>query len=125
MTQINKFCGMLLLLATLLGCKKEEEEQALDFAPCDCGNQTVETVTDQVGEVAFHDEMNKFVINWAIPGTIDSKKLYFLCRVPQRFEQEGLRVRFSGEAKAPCAQPTSHTGAQQFFDIRLTNLEME
>lgn len=108
-----------------LSCSKEAEEQALDFGPCDCGNSTLETVTNQVGEVAFHDDLNKYVINWAIPGTIDSKKLYIMCRVPSRFEKEGVRVRFSGEAKAPCDQPTSHTGAQQFFDIRLTELAME
>lgn len=116
---------MLILGCLLVACSKEEEEQEFNFAPCDCGNPTVEIVTALVGEVAFNNELNRYVIHWAIPGTIDSKKLYFLCRVPQRFEQVGVRVKFSGEAKVPCNQPTNHTGAQQFFDIRLTDLEME
>jgi hypothetical protein len=125
MKRLSLFFRVLFLGSLLAACSKEEEEQSLDFGPCDCGNPTLETVTAQVGEVAFNNELNKYVIHWAIPGTIDSKKLYFLCRVPARFEQAGVRVRFSGEAKAPCKQPTSNTGAQQFYDIRLTQLEME
>ena len=105
------------------GCAKEDEE--LDFQSCDCGNQTIATITNQTGEIRFHDELGKYVIYRHVPNTIDSSDNYFLCQVPEAFQEVGLQVRFSGEAKDPCTIPTVLTGGQQFYDIRLTKLQKE
>lgn len=123
MMKLQKLIGLMALAVLILGCSKDDEEEKLDFGPCDCGNSTVETVSQQVGQVRYDDELDKYALYWAIPGTIDSKKVYFMCQVSSRFKQEGKQVRFSGEAKDPCKIPTNRTGSQQFFDIRLTQLE--
>jgi hypothetical protein len=125
MKYVRKIGWMVSLTLLGLGCSKKEPEPEFDFRPCDCGKPTLETVVNQTGEIEFHDEMGVYAINRHIPNTIDSKEIYFLCRVPEAFQEEGLVVRFSGEAKAPCKMPNDLTGAQQFYDIRLTKLEKE
>jgi hypothetical protein len=123
--KIIKMAGQLLWMCCLLFSCRENDEDVFDFRPCDCGNQTLNEISGYRGEIGFHDEMQKFVIYRHIPNSIDSRQLFFLCQTPEEFQQEGLKVRFSGEAKEPCRTPTNLTGAQQFYDFRITLLERE
>ena len=124
MMRLQTWIGVLALAGLAWGCSKKEEEE-LDFKECDCGNVTVELIDDLVGQVRYNNDLRKYGIHWAIPGTIDSKKVYFMCKVPSQYKQEGVRVRFSGKAKNPCDLPTNGTGSQQYFDIELTELALE
>jgi hypothetical protein len=113
------------LVGLMVSCKEKEEEEPFNFQPCDCGNPTLQTVSALTGEIGFHDELGRYVIYRHIPNTIDSRQLFFLCVVPETFQVEGLQVRFTGEAKEPCNTPTDLTGAQQFFDLRIIQLQRE
>lgn len=115
-----KLLSLLLLSGLMTGCGKE------DFAlpsSCECGHETVETVTEQQGTISFNSQLSKYTISKREAGPLQPQFVYIVCDLPSGYPLEDQNVIFSGQVKPACQEPRQVLPGQQFFDIELTKLK--
>lgn len=98
---------MSILMLVLTGCsldESNENEPILIIDPIEFLGPPI-TVTDLIGTMRFDTQFKTWYIYYFHPGSIDAEDAYIPCgnskfplEIDKRFQQDGLKVIFSGTA---------------------------
>jgi len=109
-----------MMIAT--GCIKDSHAREGDI--CDSNRRTVMTVNDLTGRLSYSNELEKWVINAPIPGTIDGLRTGIICGdISGDLKIHGLSVIFSGELKDSNGYPKPQLGGQEIYYVRPTKMK--
>ncbi len=104
------------------GCIKDSHAREGDI--CDTNRRTVTTANDLTGRLGYNNELEKWVINAPIPGTIDGLRTCIICGdIPSDLKIPGLSIVFSGELKESNGYPKSQLGGQEIYYVRPTKIK--
>jgi hypothetical protein len=110
----------LLLGLWLNSCGKEDFQDGL----MSCGLEgQVKSVRDAKGVVSFNSVEQVYVVAVHHEGTIDSEDIGFVCNLPEEYQHDGFRVRFSGsyyEYDEKYGRPA--VGGQTYYYLELLNI---
>ena len=115
-------CPLLVLFAGLFSCSQDDGVPAALLLP-----PNTLTVEDIEGTVAFweFDDVNKYYIDVAVPGTIDSSVAGLVDEMPEEFQVEGMRVLFSGTYSQSPDNPAPFLGGQQVYSLELSSIQSQ
>lgn len=117
MTSLHKILTISLLLLFIVSSGCDTPMNGCEYGPCDPLRKTVKVITDQKGEMAYIDSLDKWAVNLTQPG-YDNLWTCILCgEIPDSLQVPGKVVVISGELKASCGKPTPVLGGQQIFYI--------
>lgn len=107
------------------GCGKDNDlSSGCDLASCDPQKNTVRAVTDQSGSIGYSQEEEKWLIIVAIPNTYDSQDIGIVCTgLPEKFQEIGRKVTFSGEYKEKCDKTKGVLPGQTYFYLHVTEID--
>lgn len=93
---------------------KEKSETAAETASI--------ALEDEVGTVSYWSDTDRYVINFAIEGTIDSMATGIVDDLDERYRKPGLRVRVTGRLTKTPDLPPPMLGGQQIFRLEISRL---
>lgn len=115
MKRTNLFIFVLLISLLSFGCSETDRE-------CDDSAPHLE-VKQEIGTMRFNDQANSWSISRYIPNSIDGKEYFLVEDIDNSFKQDGIRVRFSGDAVRSSFIPQNAIGGEEYYCITLTDIE--
>lgn len=104
------------VLALISPACKQSDCAEYDSVPCHPEAETVKTVSNQTGIVAFDSVLNQWLITAAINGTYDSQDIGIVCNdLPEAYQRIGERVVFSGAYQSYSGDIRPSVGGQVYY----------
>ncbi|MEM9325865.1 MAG: hypothetical protein AAGA85_09420 [Bacteroidota bacterium] len=111
----------LVISVSLQGCSEDTDEAQGLLLPPDVWQ--VEEIEGVVGYWDF-DQVDRYFINVAVPGTIDSQVTGLIDEMPADFQAVGLRVTFSGRYLEETTNPRPMLGGQRVYSLELSSIRL-
>ena len=109
---------IIFIISTLCCCNKDSEEDInLNLPP------NTMAVTNIRGVVGYWENINKYTVNVAVPGTIDSQITGIVDELPSEFRNEGMIVIFSGAYKEEASNPEPILGGQTVYSLTISSIK--
>ena len=90
-------CVMLALSFVLMNCKDNDDNDCYDEIPEQPTDPVaIDTLKNVFGRIYYNEVISRWYISIHVEGTIDSVNCYYPLDMSSEFQQEGLRVIFSG-----------------------------
>ena len=112
---MKRYVNLLVLLATLLCCKKEDTLLPITQAACFESRPVAQQANELTGVVNKSPDKELYSITYSVPGTFDSRWLGFVCNLPNEHKVVGKQVVFSGEYRTGPIGLTEPAGTEVYY----------
>lgn len=132
-TSMIRFVNLVLLSASLLGCKKDNADQPLALLPINapitqtaCFEQSpvIRRVESLVGRVSQIQGQELYSISYSVPRTYNSVWIGFTCNLPDAHKMVGKEVIFSGEYRKGPEGVITFGGGESYY-LFLTSIRVK
>ncbi|GGF07519.1 hypothetical protein [Hymenobacter cavernae] len=104
-------------------CQKDDDDSLTSLAACSIETEVVGKANQYEGYVRYVAEEQRYAIAYHIPRTIDSQIYGVVCNLPEEFQQEGKKVKFSGTYRKYNGPAKPVFGGQSFEYLELKSIE--